>query len=113
MILILAICGITQTIRDNYILVVIVLLITNHTLLSLYHIMPSVNRCPACDSEDIIDYGDLIECGRCGLEFFKESIESDIDEENLLSEQELKAFAKAFDDEEKKKLLGSREKDCY
>ena len=69
--------------------------------------MPSVNRYPACGSEDIIDYGDLIECCRCGLEFFSESIDGEIDEENILSEQELKAFAETFDDDEKKKIMRS------
>lgn len=81
--------------------------------MTFFLIMPSTYRCPACDSDDIIDHGDIIECRSCRLEFFKEFIGSEIDKENLLSEQELKAFADAFDDDEKKKLLRSLEEDIH
>ena len=79
--------------------------------------MPSEFRCPACHSEDIIDHGELIECRGCGLEFFKEFIGSEINEENLLSEQELKAFTETFDelkdDEKRKKVIKSLKDDLH
>jgi hypothetical protein len=65
-------------------------------------------QCPVCRSTDIIEYDEYIECLDCGLEFFKEFIENEIDEENLLSEQELKGFADAFEefknDDQRKKF---------
>jgi len=66
--------------------------------------MPSEYYCLKCKSEEVFVYDDHIECAQCGSSFFIEDIESDIDEENLLSEQGLKGFADAFDDEERKKM---------
>ncbi len=65
--------------------------------------MPSRIRCPNCNSEELIDYGDIIECIHCGYEFFKEFLNSEIDEENILSSQELEGFTKTFQDEFKTK----------
>jgi len=73
--------------------------------------MPSEYYCPRCQSEKVIVYDDHIECTQCGLSFFTEDIESNIDEENLLSEQELKGFADAFDEEERKKIVKFLEDD--
>jgi len=79
--------------------------------------MSPQDQCPNCQSSDVIEYDEYIECLSCGLEFFKESIDSEIDEENLLSEQELKGFADAFeelkDDKKRKKFLKSLEEDNF
>ena len=69
--------------------------------------MPSELRCPVCHSEDIIEFDDYIHCLSCKLEFFTEFLGSDIDEENILSTQELKGFAESFSDEERERLLKS------
>lgn len=73
--------------------------------------IPSEYYCPRCQSEDIFVYDNYIECAQCGLNFFIEDIESDVDRENLLSEQELKAVANAFNEEERKKILKFLEDD--
>ncbi|MFX0106155.1 MAG: hypothetical protein ACFE75_11775 [Candidatus Hodarchaeota archaeon] len=79
--------------------------------------MPPQYQCPNCQSGDIIEYDDYIECLNCGLEFFKEFINGEVDEENLLSEQELKAFADSFeelkDDEKRKKFTKSLEENNF
>ena len=41
---------------------------------------------------------------QCGLDFSIETMESDIEEENILAEEELQGVADAFDEEERKKL---------
>lgn len=102
-----------QGISNNFILVLFILLITDHTVMTIFFLMPSAYRCPACGSDDVIDQGEVIECRSCRLEFFKEFLEDEIDEENLLSEQELKAFADAFDEDEKKKIVRSLEEDVH
>lgn len=79
--------------------------------------MSPQDQCPNCQSSDIIEYNEHIECLSCGLEFFKESIDREIDEENILSEQELKGFADTFeelkDDKKRKKFLKSLEEDNF
>ena len=78
--------------------------------------MPSKIHCPKCQSEDIIDYGDNFECSHCKSEFFKESLISEIDEEDLLSEQELEGFVDTFDelkDKNKRKKFLDSLKDDY
>ncbi|MFX1500752.1 MAG: hypothetical protein ACFFDH_07285 [Promethearchaeota archaeon] len=66
--------------------------------------MPSEFYCPRCQSEEYIEYEDHIECLRCGLEFSKESLEMDIDIEDIAAEEELQGFFNGFDEEERKKL---------
>lgn len=61
--------------------------------------MPSEFRCPNCQSDEFIDYGELIECVQCGFEFFKEVLDHDIEEENILSDQELESLAETFQGE--------------
>jgi hypothetical protein len=65
--------------------------------------MPEEFRCPNCQSDEFIDYGELIECSQCGFEFFKEILDSDMEEENILSDQELEGLTEAFQDEFKDK----------
>ena len=66
--------------------------------------MPSEYYCPRCQSEEVIVYDDHIECLQCGLDFSIETLESDIGKDNIIAEEELKGFADAFDEEERKKL---------
>ena len=51
--------------------------------------------CPRCQSRDIIDYGDFIHCFDCDLDFNKELI-GKIDDEEILSRQELAGFTEAL-----------------
>ncbi|MFW9972895.1 MAG: hypothetical protein ACFFDF_22100 [Candidatus Odinarchaeota archaeon] len=74
--------------------------------------MSSEFRCPICNSDQFLDYGEYIECTQCGFEFFKEFLDSGIDEENVLTDQELKGFSKAFQDEkDKRRFLKSIDDD--
>ncbi len=78
--------------------------------------MPSKIHCPNCQSEDIIDYGHYFECSHCKSEFFKESFNSEINEEDILSEQELEGFVDTFDelkDKNKRKKFLDSLKDDY
>ena len=74
--------------------------------------MPSPYRCPACNSKDIIEYDEIIECTQCNLEFFKEHL-GEIAPENLLSLGELHGIVRAFDERdseyEREKLSKSLE----
>jgi len=65
--------------------------------------LPSPYRCPACNSKDIIEYDEIIECTQCNLEFFKEHL-GEIDPENLLSAKELHGIVGAFDEHDRMKL---------
>jgi len=69
--------------------------------------MPPEYYCPRCKSENVYVFEAHIECAECKLSFSIESIENDIDEENILAEEELDAFAGAFDEEERKKIINS------
>jgi len=73
--------------------------------------MPTDYYCPRCKSENVSVFETHIECSECGSSFSIESIESDIDEENILAEEELDAFACAFDEEERKKIINSLDDD--
>jgi hypothetical protein len=70
--------------------------------------MPSEFRCPNCHSNEFIDYGELIECRDCGFEFFKEFINSEIDEDNILSDQDLESLMESFKDEFKEEKTRKR-----
>ena len=66
--------------------------------------MPSEYYCPRCQSEEIIEYEDHFECLQCGLNFSVEALDSDIDDDNIIAEEELQGFVDGFDEEERKKL---------
>ena len=53
--------------------------------------------CPRCQSRDVIDYGDFIHCLNCELDFNKELI-GQIDDEDILSRQELGGIVDALDE---------------
>lgn len=57
--------------------------------------------CPRCKNEKIIDFNDFIHCPKCNLDFDKEFFDV-VDDENMLSRQELGGFIDAFNDEKKK-----------
>lgn len=61
-------------------------------------------HCPACKNEEVIEFNDHIHCPHCKLDFNKRFLNV-IDDENVLSRQELGGVIDAFDDEDKKKLL--------
>ncbi len=63
-----------------------------------------VFHCPACKNEDIIEFTDHIHCPICNLDYDKEFL-GVMDDENMLSRQELGGIVNAFDDEDKKKML--------
>jgi hypothetical protein len=74
-------------------------------------------RCPACHSDNVIDFGDYIHCPNCNLEFFKETFDKIIDEEDTLSEEELLGISNAFnnefkDEKDRKNFLKSINRDC-
>ncbi len=75
--------------------------------------MPSEYCCPRCQSEEVIEYDDHIECLQCGLDFSIESLQSDIDKKNIIAEEELKGVVDAFDEEERKKLKKMFEEDDF
>ena len=66
--------------------------------------MQSSYLCPRCNSRNILEYDDLIECLDCRLTFTKEILE-EIDDEYVLSQEELKSFLDVFEElkEEKKR----------
>ena len=76
--------------------------------------MPSEYYCPECKSEDVIVYEDHIECNKCHMNFFIEDLESDIEDENILAEEDLSGVVDAFDelkDEETRKKFFKSLKD--
>ncbi len=77
--------------------------------------MPKKYYCLQCKSENIMEYEDLLECTQCGLTFFKETLDSNIDEEDILAEEDLHEFVDAFnelkDKKTRKRFFKSLEKD--
>ena len=73
--------------------------------------MPSGYHCPYCKSEDVSLFETHIECDECGSSFSIESIESNIDEENIVAEEDLDAIAGAFSEEEREKIENSLDDD--
>lgn len=56
--------------------------------------------CPRCKSSGVEDWGEIIYCPQCDLEFDKEYL-GEIDDEDILSREELGAFGKTFEKESK------------
>ena len=97
-------CIVLSIINNNFIFSVSILIVTIQLCVFFNPRMPSEYYCPRCQSEDVIVYDDHIECPVCRMDFSIESIESDIEDENILAEEELHRIAKAFDEEERKRL---------
>jgi len=53
-------------------------------------------NCPRCNGDNIEDYGEIIECVDCKLEFEKEDIDQIEDKTTILSIQEKKGFIKSM-----------------
>lgn len=53
--------------------------------------MAKKHLCPRCGSTKIVEYDTTFECRECNLEFKKENLEK-VDDENLLSVQEMKGI---------------------
>ncbi len=53
--------------------------------------------CPNCKSKEIIEYGNIVYCSECNLEYNKDSIGT-IKDSNVVSNQELNGFLDAFDE---------------
>lgn len=81
-------------------------IILNIIQISLYFTlrMTSEYICPRCQSKEIIKYEDHIECLQCGFNFSIETLDSDIDIENIAAEEDLKSFIDGFEEEERKRL---------
>ncbi len=52
--------------------------------------------CPRCGETNVKDYGKIIECLDCDLEFFKDYIENIDDKTAVLSIQEMKKIVEEF-----------------
>ena len=57
--------------------------------------------CPRCGSRDISEFDDFISCNKCNLDFDKKFL-GVIDNENILSRQDLKGTVDVFDDDDEK-----------
>lgn len=53
--------------------------------------MAKKHLCPRCGSTKIVEYDTTVECRECNLEFKKENLEN-VEDENLLSIQEMKGI---------------------
>lgn len=59
--------------------------------------------CPRCNSTEIVDHGEYIECSKCCLDFFKDHF-GEINNENILAEEELKGVIDSFEGLKDKKI---------
>jgi len=48
-------------------------------------------KCPRCHEKKTIDYGEIVECTKCKLEFYKRDIET-LKRSNILAISELNDF---------------------
>jgi hypothetical protein len=55
-------------------------------------------QCPRCGSSDLIDFGEIFECSICHLSFRKRFLD-ELEEDEILAEEEKKAFLDAFKDD--------------
>ncbi|UCC19015.1 MAG: hypothetical protein JSV62_13045 [Promethearchaeota archaeon] len=115
-IIILTIAMIISVTKNSFILVLFILLLTNHLLVTFFLIMPSDYRCPNCHSEEIFEYEEFIECPQCGRRWHKDYIPKDVeDDEDRLSREEMYSFLDAFeeftDEETRKRFFKSIDKD--
>ena len=64
-------------------------------------------HCPRCKNENVIEFEEFIHCSKCDRDFDKELI-GVVEDEYILSHQELGGILDAFSDEEKKKLFENK-----
>lgn len=100
---------------DSFIFSVSIILILIQLFVIFNTRMPSEYYCPRCQSENVIIYDDLIECKDCGGLFSREILESGINDESVLAEQELKGIYDSFDEfkdeETQRRFLKSLDED--
>lgn len=76
--------------------------------------MQSSYCCPRCQSRIVLEYDDVIECLDCSLTFTKDILE-EVDDEHVLSQEELGRFLDAFeelkDEKKRRNFLKSLDKD--
>jgi len=58
-----------------------------------------MDQCPRCGSSDLLEYSDVVECGECHLTFRKRFLDT-MDDDEILAEEEKKAFLDAFLEDE-------------
>jgi len=101
--------------KNIFILKGFILLVTTLLIVMFIHTLPADSRCPNCHSREFIEYEETIECTHCGLKFFKDFLGNEIDEENILSDQELEGIFDSFpelkDEKARERFLKSIEKD--
>ncbi len=52
-------------------------------------------KCPRCNRTDVIDYGEIIECTNCNLEFHKKDL-LNLNQDEILAISEKMAFMKSI-----------------
>ncbi len=52
-------------------------------------------KCPRCNGESTVDYGETFQCEKCLLEFYKEDMET-YEKKDILAISELSAIMKVF-----------------
>jgi transposase-like protein len=52
-------------------------------------------KCPRCDNSNLIDYGNIIECPRCNLEFHKKDL-LNLKQDEILAISEKMTFIKSL-----------------
>lgn len=57
-------------------------------------------RCPRCKNDSILDFAEIIYCPLCNLDFYKKYF-GDLQEEDMLSLQELHDFRDSFKESKK------------
>ena len=77
--------------------------------------MPLKFQCPLCESKDMIDLDDFVECPHCNRKWYKEFLSGKIDKGNVLSEEELSGIVDGFsedlkDPEKQKRFLEALKK---
>ena len=101
----------------SFIFLVSILVITKIIFFGFGNNMGTIYRCPRCQSEDVDDLGDRIYCSKCRLEFSKEFL-GIIEDEDILTEVEMKGFLKGFeedfeDPEKRRRFYESLDDDEY
>jgi hypothetical protein len=86
-------------IDDRFIFSVAIILFTTYLFVYFYPDMTSGYYCPQCKSSKILVHNDHIECLECNLRFSIEDLESDIEDEDLISEEGKAGYLDAFKDD--------------
>lgn len=63
--------------------------------MSIHNIMSAPYYCPRCQSREILEYSEFIECPKCRLDFDKDLF-GKIPDKDILSRQEMVSILKPF-----------------